>query len=409
MTDLYDVVVVGGGPAGAAAALRARQLRPDARVLILDAADFPRDKACGDGIAPHALDELARLGVADAVAGYRPVRRLRVTSPGEATVVASLARPNYVVPRKVFDARLVAAAVQAGAELRRHRVRRLTVRPSWVECDGVAAGRVVIGADGANSAVRRQIGIRATAHAHTAVAVRGYALAPAGPHEQRIAMVSQGWPAYAWSFPIGDGSVNVGFGKLRTRIGEEGRGGRAELYDRLAELLPDLPADPATLRAHHLPLSSGRPRQPDGRVLLAGDALSLINPLTGEGIYYAVLSGRLAAEAAVGAVAGSAAAAGSAVRAGAGAGAGAGSAYRQALRRELGRHLWQTALLTRAGQLPGFLDAGVRAADRRPDVFEVAVELGLGRGTVPVRLLGSVALGWFSSRLSGDRGRPESR
>ncbi len=333
MTELYDLIVVGGGPAGSAAALLARQLRPDARVLLLDAAEFPRDKACGDGIAPHAVDELSVLGVTDAVVGYPPIRRLRVGSPGGAEVMSAPARPNYVVPRKVFDARLVAAAAAAGVEVRRHRVHHLTVGRAWVELDAAVAGRVIIGADGANS-VRRQAGVARSPAKHTAIAVRGYAPAPAGTPEQRIAMVAQGWPAYAWSFPIGDGTANVGFGKLVTRVGEEGRSGRAELYDGLAELLPDSPADPATLRAHHLPLSSGRPRQPDGRVLLAGDALSLINPLTGEGIYYALLSGRLAAEAAVEAP------------------AVAGRTYRRALGRELGRHLRHTAMLAKAGQLP---------------------------------------------------------
>jgi len=385
MSELYDLVVVGAGPAGSAAALRGRQLRPDARVLLLDAADFPRDKACGDGIAPHAVDELSRLGVPDAVSGYAPVSRLRVSSPGGAEVVAAPARPNYVVPRRVFDARLVAAAAAAGVEIRRQRVHRLTVGRAWVELDGAVAGWVVIGADGANSTVRRQAGVARSPAKHTAIAVRGYAPAPVGVPEQRIAMVAQGWPAYAWSFPIGDGRANVGFGKLVTRVGEEGRSGRAELYGRLAELQPDSPADPATLRAHHLPLSSGRPRQPDGRVLLAGDALSLINPLTGEGIYYALLSGRLAAEAAVEAP------------------AVAGTAYRRALGRELGRHLRHTDALARAGQLPGFLDAAVAAADRRREVFDVAVEIGLGRGTVPVALLATVARGWLGSRLSRSR------
>ncbi len=192
MTELYDLIVVGGGPAGSAAALRARQLRLDARVLLLDAADFPRDKACGDDIAPHPVDELSVLGVTDAVVGYPPIRRLRVGSPGGAEVMSAPARPNYVVPRKVFDARLVAAAAAAGVEVRRHRVHHLTVGRARVELDAAVAGRVVIGADGANSTVRRQAGVARSPAKHTAIAVRGYAPAPAGTPEQRIAMVAQG-------------------------------------------------------------------------------------------------------------------------------------------------------------------------------------------------------------------------
>ena len=78
--DEFDVVVVGAGPAGAAAALTAR--RAGASVLLLDRADFPRDKACGDGIAAHSVDVLAELGVTEAVAGYAPVPALRMIAPG---------------------------------------------------------------------------------------------------------------------------------------------------------------------------------------------------------------------------------------------------------------------------------------------------------------------------------------
>ena len=75
---MWDVVVVGAGPAGAAAALGALAAQPDARVLLLDRAAFPRDKSCGDGVAPHALDVLAELGVHDLVTDHRPVQRLRL-------------------------------------------------------------------------------------------------------------------------------------------------------------------------------------------------------------------------------------------------------------------------------------------------------------------------------------------
>ncbi|MFC7722838.1 NAD(P)/FAD-dependent oxidoreductase [Nonomuraea recticatena] len=80
MTTVWDVAVVGGGPAGSAAALRAKQLDPGARVLLLGRDDFPRDKACGDGVAAHGRDELALLGLPDLIADYRPTQRLSVIS-----------------------------------------------------------------------------------------------------------------------------------------------------------------------------------------------------------------------------------------------------------------------------------------------------------------------------------------
>lgn len=378
MDDTWDLVVVGGGPAGSAAALAARRTRPDARVLLLDKADFPRDKACGDGIAAHGRDELALLGVPDLIADYRPTDRLSVISPGGAAVAATAARPNHVVPRKVFDARLVEAAREAGVEVRRHRVRELTQQDGEVVVDGIRA-RVVVAADGANSTIRRLLGIPAPADRHVAIAVRGYADLPASSPRadgaQFIAMQKAGWPAYAWSFPIGDGTANIGFGMLLPKLHATGRPGREVLHGRLAALLPDLEAH--DLKAHHLPLSPGRPARPGrGRVLLVGDAASLINPLTGEGIYYALVSGRIAGTAAVGAPTDPLA------------------AYRGGLRASLGDHLRTTDVLARAAQSPRFIDAAISTAARRNDVFDLLVDVGLGSGTVPLPLAYAVVRAW---------------
>ena len=189
-------------------------------------------------------------------------------------------------------------------------------------------------------------------------------------------MAADGWPAYAWSFEAGDGTTNVGFGMLLPRLRATGRGGKAELHGRLRELLPEvLPTgvEAERLVTHHLPLSTYRPPQPDGRVLLAGDAASLINPLTGEGIYYALHSGRLAGAAAVG-------------------GADPGAAYRVALDRELGRHLRHTSALARLTARSGVVDAGVAAAGRSPGAFDALVEVGLGRGLITGPLLRGMAV-----------------
>jgi len=390
---VHDVVVVGAGPAGSAAALRVRQLRPGARVLLLDRSDFPRDKSCGDGVAAHGVDELALLGLPDLVADFRPVDRLKVTSPGGATVDATAARPNHVVPRTVLDARLVAAARARGVEVRRQKVRTLTQRRDAVALDagtpGEVEARVLVGADGASSVVRRLVGAARTPDRHLAVAVRGYADVPSGDdHAQLIAMQATGWPAYAWSFPIGDGRANVGFGMLlptlRAAAARDGVAARRVLHGRLAELLPDRPA--RDLLASHLPLSPGRPAPGVGRVLLAGDAASLVNPLTGEGIYYALVSGRLAGEAAVHQVTGRAS-------------DGPLPAYRRALRRTLGRHLRTTDVLARLAHHTGFIDAAVAVAARRGDVFDLLVDVGLGSGTVPPRTALAMARAWARTAL----------
>ncbi|SCG42418.1 geranylgeranyl reductase family protein [Micromonospora inositola] len=370
MGDEFDVIVVGAGPAGAAAALAGR--RAGARVLLLDRADFPRDKACGDGIAAHALDVLAELGVTDAVDGYAPLPALRLVGPGGAAVARALPRPAYTVPRKVFDARLVAAAVAAGAELRRHTVRRVELRDDRVVLDGELSGGAVVGADGAGSVVRRALGHPVNPDRHLALAIRGYAPVLPGPPEQLIVTSARRWPAYAWSFPIGDGRANVGYGEVLR--GEPVS--RAHLVDRLAALLPG--TDPATvieLRAHHLPLSTHRPAPGRGRVVLAGDALSLINPFTGEGIFYALRSGALAGAAAAGSP-------GQAAR-----------RYADTLRRRLGTHLRHSSVAAWLARRRRVVDAAVRAARRDDRVYRTVVELGLGDGRLDARTLAMIGIG----------------
>ncbi|MFD7660936.1 geranylgeranyl reductase family protein, partial [Actinosynnema sp. NPDC059797] len=355
----WDLVVVGAGPAGSTAAIAALRADPTARVLVLDAADFPRDKVCGDGVAPHAMDVLAELGVpvAELAAGTGPVAALRLVSPNGTRVGRSFTRPVSVIPRVLLDARLVRAAQDAGAVLERHRVRTLVQRDGAVLVDGAVRARTVIGADGAESVVRRQCGAGRARAGTVAIALRGYTGADPWPvAEQRLVMAAAHWPAYAWVFPVGDGTANVGYGELARTTPPT----RAELTARLHDLLPELP--PTPLRGHRLPLSPGRPAVAHGRVLLAGDAASLINPLTGEGIYYAVLSGALAGAAAT-------------------APDPAGS-YRRSLRHRLGRHLRHTDVLARLTRRPWPVDLATAAArdDRR--AFDRLVEIGLGAGTL---------------------------
>ena len=350
-------MVVGAGPAGSAAAIAAA--RTGANVLLIDQAKFPRDKVCGDGIAPQALTVLADLGVDPTalVTGSEPVTRLRLRSPGGAEAARPMTHPAYVVPREAFDHRLLEAARATGVEFRHETVRSVEQTADGVLINGTIRARTVIGADGAESAVRRAVGARV---GPTALAIRGYAQAAAWPeNEQLLTMTRAHWPAYAWVFPIGDGRANVGYGELL-------RGHpltRTHLIERMHALLPE--AEPARLRAHRLPLSNGRPRIAHGRVLLAGDAAALINPITGEGIFYAVLSGSLAGQAATS--------------------ENPATAYRRALKGHLGRHLRQTDVLARLGRWPALLDNAIAAARDDQHVFDILVELGLGDGRLDLR------------------------
>ncbi|MCH1868029.1 NAD(P)/FAD-dependent oxidoreductase [Nocardioides sp. CFH 31398] len=374
----WDLVVVGAGPAGSAAALGALSAEPGLRVLLLDRADFPRDKVCGDGIAPHVFEALAGAGVTGVADGWRPMRRLELALGG-ASVARPLSRPVWVIPREVFDARLVERAVDAGAELRRAKVDAVTVSADGVSLAGEHAA-VVVGADGAHSAVRRSVvGGRPQ---RRALALRGYVpTRPEWANAQVIRYGERRQPSYAWAFDRGDGLTNVGYGEL---LGNE-RGGpptRAVMTEELERLLPGASEDgvPGSWKAHHLPLSGWRWHQPDGPVLLAGDASGLINPMTGEGIYYAVATGLAAGRAAVTALRERDA-------------PGAGAAYRRDVRRLLGTHLKHTATAARLSGVPRVVVAGIQAARRDPLAFDDLVELGLGRGRITPRLAGGLLTG----------------
>jgi geranylgeranyl reductase family protein len=371
---VWDVAIVGAGPAGCAAALGALTASPSAKVLLLDRSEFPRDKSCGDGIAPHVLDVLDSVGVGGPLNDKVPVRRLALQQGGFC-VERSMARPAYVVPRRLFDSRLHEAAVRAGAQPQRIQVRTLQVESDGVTLNDGASARVVIGADGASSAVRAALGIPAVRR--RALALRGYAPTQPAWRGRQVITVGRGpQPTYAWAFDRGDGLSNVGYGELLTS--RRPHPTRESLLKHLEMLLPGAAATGSDWLGHHLPLSSWRWRHPDGPVLLAGDAAGLVNPLTGEGIYYAVATGVAAGRAAVTAL-------------GAGNAVSAGAAYRNDVHRLLQRHLRSTAAGSRVASVPPLMRAALRAAQADQQVFDEFVEVGLGRGRLSARAVRSVS------------------
>ena len=285
MNESWDLVIVGAGPAGASAALSALHEDPALRVLLLDRSDFPRDKSCGDGIAPHCFAALASIGVTDVEEGWTPLTRLELAR-GELSVERPMARPVYVIPREVFDARLVERAVDRGAVFRRERIVSIEKVPYGIILNGTIPARIVVGADGAHSVLRAHLGLPS---GRRALAIRGYGpTPPARRGTQVIRYGDRRQPAYAWAFDRGDGLSNVGYGELLPTDGAAPPS-RALLLDQLEELLPGSVVEGMHWRGHHLPLSGWRWHQPEGRVLLAGDAAGLINPMTGEGIYLSLI------------------------------------------------------------------------------------------------------------------------
>lgn len=371
-----DLLVVGAGPAGSAAACRALALDPSLRVVLADRASFPRDKVCGDGLGPEGVDVLDRLGIADEVlAGAPPLHGVRITSPAGAEVTGDAPRPGYVIPRMVLDARLHDAAVAAGAEPVVHRVRNVRVEAGHVVVDETFRARTVVAADGANSGMRRAMGIASQPPAHTGVAIRGYAHAPEVT-SLWIAFVADRWPAYAWAFPIGDGRVNVGYGPFDARRAAPQKAMLASLIAATG-----IEPDEGTVQGHRLPLSTSRPRPASGRVLFAGDAASMVHPLTGEGIYYALLMGAMAGAAAVRFD------------------DDPGAAYVGALRHRLGGHLRDTAIAARMFRSTIPVEVSLAAA-RDPRVFADLCGFALGTGRLTPSMVASLTRAALFSRIA---------
>ena len=216
-------LVVGAGPAGAATVLAALATDPTARVALVDRATFPRDKFCGDGLTPSAVATLGELGVDHVLDGFAPVEQLEVTAPAGGRMCTEVREPAYVVTRREFDARLVNAAVSRGAELITSRVSDLVPDVDRVVIDGRWSARHVVAADGANSTVRRSLGLPRHPDAHVGLALRGYTRVPAGPGRLDIRFVpGRLWPSYGWLFTGGDGHANVGVGTFEPPPGPTG-------------------------------------------------------------------------------------------------------------------------------------------------------------------------------------------
>ena len=374
--ETYDAIIVGAGPSGSSCACLLSN--HGVRVLLLDKARFPRDKVCGDAIGGKALNVLARIGAEDELKhkGFQRSSGLVFSSPNGTEVEIPLAKDGngvsagFVCKRLDFDAIVFqrakrACTVHEGAEavgliFDGKRVIGVKARMQ----DGSMReffANLVVGADGASSLVARKAGVFSSKAAHTCSAVRGYYAGVGGLRGNvEIHFLPECMPGYFWIFPLSGSEANIGAGMLVS-----------DMLARKANLQKVLEAcmknqrfgsrfSGAKLQGNiggwSIPLASAhRPCAGNGFILI-GDAASLVDPFSGEGIGNGMKSAAIAADtladaAKKGAVSEEAC-----------------KEYERALWEEIGNDIKSSYALQRLGKIPFLLDIAIGKAKKSEKV-----------------------------------------
>jgi geranylgeranyl reductase family protein len=383
-----DVIVAGAGPAGATAALRLA--RAGVRVLMVERFALPRQKPCGGGITTRVLSRFPWLSESLHRISTHPVSSLYLEGPSGEVFRTGTPGPVVLMIRRVeFDYLLASLAIEAGAEL----LAPAAIAQASQDADGVTLrtrdgrelrARMVIAADGVNSVIARRLGMNPGWPAarlaldmmeETPVA----SLRAVEPETMAVFYGYGGAPGYAYIFPK-LGHVNVGLGYELPYFKQH-----VDLhpYDLQQRFVADLRArgmmDGASQRGHFTPflIPIGGPLRntAEGRVLLAGDAGGFVNGFSAEGIYYAMVTGDLAA----GAILSSRSELGRRSL-GEGGPARTRRAYVRAWRREIGPELRDSVLIQKyLFHSPPRMDRVVRAAQHRPVFSETLVDFASGR------------------------------
>ena len=318
---MHDVLVVGGGPAGAATAYWLAEAGHD--VVVVERKTFPREKTCGDGLTPRAVKQLADMGLEPTIArDHHRFDGLRAVAHGLTLELQWPEHPEYpshgyVVRRRDLDQLVAEHAVKSGANLQtgtealtpvleRGLVAGAVVKRKDTGAIEELRARYVVVADGANSRFGRELGTVRDRTYPQGMAIRTYYESPLhdDPWIESALDVrdrrGNSLPGYGWIFPVGDGTVNVGIGLLST-FRDWKSVNTSHLMEEWAATAPEYwglrpegrVCEPTGGR---LPMAGSVGPKAGPTFLVVGDAAGTVNPFNGEGIDYAYETGRLAAD-----------------------------------------------------------------------------------------------------------------
>ena len=319
-TTLYDVLIIGAGPSGSNAAISYKNLNPNLKVGLIDKSIFPRDKSCGDAIGPGVISALKRFNNQHILDNEPQVVSTTLYGPeniGIQNYIPEVKNKEdsivYVIPRIDLDNRILNLAKDLDVDVfegysfvsfEKDSDNKLVVEIKNGDNITKLGTKILVGADGANSRVRKQLNVNTNSDWHKAIAIRAYIDSPnyLEIFKERTLMFEINVSAekgYAWAFPSKGNLLNIGIGVPLNIFKKEKLDINVLLQDFITQLTNRgvVVENIRDEKSYLLPFASSRPKfRNDINVALIGDASSMINPMSGEGIFYGMEAGYLLAK-----------------------------------------------------------------------------------------------------------------